>query len=169
MDMSPAGVENASDHGRNDVRSTYRAGGAIALMLALPAAAQEGDPQAGLELASELCTGCHIVGPERVGSDMAPPFRALASDPEMTLTALHAWPGPDHPVMGDMALSRQQIDDINAYLDHLREEATVPADAEEDALQEETGARPPAVEQAPPEKLGEPIEPSEDEEIPAAP
>lgn len=152
------------------MRLTYRAGGAIVLMAALPAAAQEGNPQAGLDLASQLCTGCHIVGPEEVGSDIAPPFTALAGDPEMTLTALHAWPGPGHPVMGDMALSHKQIADINAYLDHLREEATVPADAEDEALEEEAGARRRAIEQAPPEKLGAPIEPEpEGEQAPAAP
>ena len=36
------------------------------LAVALPAAAQEeeGDPVAGQELATQLCTACHIVGTE---------------------------------------------------------------------------------------------------------
>lgn len=87
-----------------------------------PVAAQEnGDPVAGLELAEQLCTGCHIVGTEAVGSDIAPPFPVIAHDPELTLTRLHAWPGAPHPVIPDLALGDAQIADINAYLESLRE------------------------------------------------
>jgi len=145
------------------LRRTSCALGALVLMAGWAAAAQEPDPQAGMELALDLCTGCHIVGPERVGSDVAPPFMVLARDPEMTLRALHAWPGPDHPVMGDMVLSRQQIADINAYLDHLRENATVPAESDADQGQAEGEALPPTLDDAPAEKLGEPIEPDTEE------
>jgi cytochrome c2 len=50
------------------------------LAVARPAVAQQenGDPTAGHELASRLCTACHIVGTERVGSDVAPPFATIA-------------------------------------------------------------------------------------------
>ena len=65
------------------------------LAVAMPAAAQEeGDPVAGQELATQLCSACHIVGTERVGSDVAPPFPVIARGPDMTLTQLHAWVGP---------------------------------------------------------------------------
>jgi len=143
--------------------------GVLVVMAGWPAGAQEPDAQAGLELARDLCTGCHIVGPQRVGSDAAPPFAALARDPEMTLDALHAWPGPNHPVMGDMALTRTQIADINAYLDRLREGASVPAEADEPAEVEREEQRP-AIEDAPAERLGEPITPeAEPEGEPGAP
>jgi mono/diheme cytochrome c family protein len=122
-----------------------------------PAAAQQGppDPAAGLELASQLCTACHIVGDERVGSDVAPPFRAIARDPEITVTELHGWIGPRHPRLPGLALSPKQAADINAYLDSLREgdAPTAPGTA--------TQERPPELERAPPERLGEPIEPSD--------
>ena len=97
------------------------AGGALAaLLLATPALAQEtGSPTAGGELASKLCSTCHIVGTEQVGSDVAPPFPVLAEDPGMTLTELHGWSGPMHPVLPNLALSPEQIADINAYLDSL--------------------------------------------------
>jgi mono/diheme cytochrome c family protein len=123
----------------------------------LPVAAQQeiGDPAAGQELASQLCTACHIVGTERVGSDVAPPFPVIARDPDMTLTELHAWIGPAHPMLPNLALTPQQIADINAYLDSLHG-----ADVEQ-APRVETEEPPPAIEQSPPEELGEPIEPSD--------
>jgi mono/diheme cytochrome c family protein len=134
----------------------------IVSMLALlaitrSAAAQEaaGDPAAGQELAAQLCAGCHIIGAERVGSDVAPPFPVIARDPDMTLTELHAWIGPAHPMLPNLALTPKQIADINAYLDTLHGadvEPTPPTETEQP---------PPAVEDAPPEKLGEPIEPSD--------
>ena len=124
-----------------------------ALVAALPAAAQErGDPAAGHELASKLCTACHIVGTERTGSDVAPPFAALAQDPDIALTELHAWrSGPMHPILSNLALTTKQIADVNAYLDSLRGNA-----AEQPRV--DTGEPPAALEGAPPEKLGEPIE-----------
>jgi mono/diheme cytochrome c family protein len=121
-----------------------------------PAAAQrEGDAAAGRELAAQLCSACHIVGTERVGSDVAPPFAAIAGDPGMTLTELHAWVGPAHPALPDLALTPGQIADINAYLDTLRGvdvQETPPTPTE---------APPPAIEDAPPERRGEPIQPSD--------
>ena len=123
------------------------------LAVAVPAAAQEeGDPVAGQELATQLCTACHIVGTERVGSDVAPPFPVIARGPDMTLTQLHAWVGPAHPVLPNLALTPQQIADINAYLDALHEEEPPRVETEEP---------PPAIEQSPPEELGEPIERSD--------
>jgi mono/diheme cytochrome c family protein len=127
------------------------------LAITRSAAAQEaaGDPAAGQKLAAQLCAACHIVGAERVGSDVAPPFPVIARDPEMTLTELHAWIGPAHPTLPDLALTPKQIADINAYLDTLHG-----ADVEQ-TPRVETEEPPPAVEDAPPEKLGEPIEPSD--------
>ena len=126
----------------------------VLVAVALPAAAQQviGNPDAGHELASKLCTSCHIVGTERAGSDVAPPFLVIARDPQTTLTALHAWVGPGHPMLPNLALSSQQIADINAYLDLLHGEQTPRVKTEEP---------PPALEDAPPDKLGEPIKPSD--------
>ena len=77
-------------------------------------------PVTTLELASRLCTACHIVGSERAGSDAAPPFAAIARAPDVTLSELHGWGGPGHPVLPNLVLTRKQITDINAYLDSLR-------------------------------------------------
>ena len=124
------------------------------LVAALPAAAQEqGDPAAGHELASKLCTVCHIIGTEPVGSDVAPPFPVLAKDSGVTLTELHGWSGPMHPILSNLALTPQQIADVNAYLDSLRGDG-----GEAEPPRAGTEEPPPALEDAPPEKLGEPIE-----------
>jgi cytochrome c553 len=122
--------------------------------IAPPLAAQEatGSASAGQELVSKLCASCHIVGTERVGSDVAPPFVVIARNSEMTLSALHAWVGPEHPMLRNLALTRQQIADINAYLDSLHGEQTPRVETEEP---------PPVLKTAPPEKLGEPIPPRE--------
>jgi len=127
---------------------------ALAFALALPAAAQEqGDPAAGRELAVKLCSACHIVGAEAVGSDAAPPFPVIAKDPELTFSELHAWLGPMHPILPNLALTPKQIADINAYLDSLRDPAA------DELPRVETEEPPPALEDAPPEELGEPIAP----------
>jgi cytochrome c len=130
-------------------------GGALVGMTVagVAAAQQTGDPAAGHELADKICSSCHIVGSERVGSDAAPPFRAIAADPNKSFTELHAWHGPMHPAISDLALSAQQIADINAYLDSLHapsKPATPPT---------ETSNPPPAIRNAPPAKFGEPIGP----------
>ena len=123
-------------------------------LLAVPAAAQqgEGDPAAGLELSSRLCSACHIVGTERSGSDVAPPFRSIAKDPDVTLAELHGWGGPGHPMLPNLVLTREQVADINAYLDSLRDGDLEPAPR--------AGSTKPPLPNAPPDRFGEPIKPS---------
>jgi mono/diheme cytochrome c family protein len=139
--------------GNTNVKARLIASMLVLIAAAPPVAAQQviGNADAGHELASRLCTACHFVGTERSGSDVAPPFLVIARDPQMTLTALHAWVGLPHP-MRNLALTRQQTADINAYLDTLHGEQAPRVKTEEP---------PPALEDAPPEKLGEPIKPSD--------
>ena len=125
---------------------------AIGVAPPLMAQEAEGDPAAGHELATQLCTACHIVGTETVGSDVAPPFPVIAKDPELTFSERHAWLGPMHPILPNLALTPKQIADINAYLDSLRP-------GYEEPPRVDTEPPPPALEDAPPEELGEPIEP----------
>ena len=131
----------------------------LAALLIVPAAAPataqqaEGDAAAGRELASQLCTACHIVGSERAGTDMAPPFAAIAKDPNVTLSELHGWGGAGHPMLPNLVLTPKQVADINAYLDTLRDGGGAARPAAEKPR--------PALGPAPPERLGEPITPSE--------
>jgi mono/diheme cytochrome c family protein len=119
----------------------------LAIVAALPAAAQErGDAEAGHQLSSKLCTACHIVGDERSGSDLAPPFRQIAKDPNTSLIELHSWGQSGHPTLRHLALTSKQAADIDAYLDSLRGAAPTPAPAAQRTLP-----------QAPPDKIGPPI------------
>jgi mono/diheme cytochrome c family protein len=121
---------------------------AAALAVAPAAAQEEGNAEAGHELASNLCTACHIVGNERSGSDLAPPFPVIARNPRLSLEQLHGWGGRGHPMLPDLALTPDQIADINAYLDRLRGDAP----AEPAAAPRER-----RLPQIPPERIGPPI------------
>jgi mono/diheme cytochrome c family protein len=123
---------------------------AAALAVAPAMAQQPGSAEAGHELASKLCSGCHIVGNEPSGSDLAPPFLVIAKDPDTSLIELHSWLHTGHPTLRTLALNAKQIADINAYLDSLRGDAPAPAER----------ATPPAertLPKAPPDRIGPPI------------
>ena len=72
---------------------------ALALMAPMVAHSQaSGDPGAGLRLARQWCTGCHVVEPAGSGGDNGPPFLAIANDPHHTRATLQAW--LTHPQIG---------------------------------------------------------------------
>jgi mono/diheme cytochrome c family protein len=148
-EKAPANV--VGDQGGRGVMPKFLAGtfGLVAtLAVALSAAAQEqGNAEAGHELASNLCTACHIVGDQRSGSDLAPPFPAIAKDPDVSVAELHGWGGAGHPMLPNLVLTPEQVADINAYLDSLRGAP----------VERTTPPRKPALPQAPPEKIGPPI------------
>ena len=81
-----------------------------------PRAALAADPADGLRLARHWCSSCHLVEPGVKTSDAAPPFPAIGRDPTSTLEKLHAWLANPHPPMPNLTLSRQQEDDIIAYI-----------------------------------------------------
>lgn len=110
-------------------------------------AQQQGNAEAGHELASKLCTSCHIVGNESSGSDLAPPFLVVARDPNTSLIELHSWDEEGHPTLRHLALTGKQVADIDAYLDSLRE---TPASS---AAPEPARTLP----KAPPDRIGDPI------------
>lgn len=84
-----------------------------------PPAFAAGDAASGLALAKTWCTTCHVVAPSVTGGDNAPPFAAIANRSNLSSGALRAWLTAPHPPMPNLNLSRQQIDDIVAYLDSL--------------------------------------------------
>jgi mono/diheme cytochrome c family protein len=129
---------------------------AVGLAVAPAAAQDDGSAEAGHELASQLCTNCHIVGDERSGSDLAPPFPVIAKNPRLSLEELHGWGGPGHPMLPELALTPDQIADVNAYLDSLRGDGA----AGRPAAAPREGGLP----QTPPERIGPPIG---EEEAPA--
>ncbi len=102
--------------------------GAAALVGALtldccwhPAEAQhQGDPVAGQRLAERWCSGaCHVIGPtsQRGTSSGVPTFAAMPSTTQMSLSVFLQKP---HAGMPDLHLSRDEIDDLAAYILSLR-------------------------------------------------
>jgi mono/diheme cytochrome c family protein len=95
--------------------------GAAMWMGSLPPAGALEDPKNGERLAKQWCANCHVVAPDQTsGSPDVPAFKSIAKRPDRELEKLHAFLQDPHPVMPNFGLSRQQIDDIVAYIRTLR-------------------------------------------------
>ena len=93
----------------------------IVMCAAVPARAQ-GDPEVGRELAQRWCTSCHVVDYEGHGADAGPALPALLGDGQRTADEIRGWLAAPHPPMPDFDLSRQEIEDIVAYLESLAQQ-----------------------------------------------
>ena len=90
---------------------------------ALVAAQETGDIPAGRRLAETWCSACHVVGPsqQRGTSNGAPTFAAIARMKSTTSLSLHAFLQTPHDRMPDLNLSRDEIDNLVAYILNLRQ------------------------------------------------
>jgi mono/diheme cytochrome c family protein len=95
---------------------------ALALICASPALAQStGNALAGHALARQWCAACHLVAPgEGRSSDAAPAFEAVARRPATTETSLRVFLQTPHRQMPNYTLTRQETDDVVAYILGLR-------------------------------------------------
>jgi mono/diheme cytochrome c family protein len=91
----------------------------LLLAVATGPALAAGDAQAGRQLAQQWCTGCHVIDSSTQGADTAPSFPSIASRSAHDHGWVRAWLMAPHPPMPNLSLSRQQIDDVVAYLDTL--------------------------------------------------
>lgn len=93
---------------------------ALALALLPEPAAAAGDAALGKAIAERWCASCHLIdgGPAR---DSVVPFRTIARQPQNTGGRLQAFLAEPHGGMTGMSFSRQQIDDLIAYIESLRE------------------------------------------------
>jgi mono/diheme cytochrome c family protein len=89
-----------------------------------PVAAQAGgDPQEGLAVAQQVCSGCHVI---RRGQDdpslnsRAPTFPELATAPGMTVAALTVALTTPHAGMPMFMFTVDQRQDVIAYILGLR-------------------------------------------------
>jgi mono/diheme cytochrome c family protein len=85
--------------------------------------AQEiGDAVAGRQLAEGWCGSCHVAGPdaERGTSNGAPTFTAVARMKSTTPLSLRAFLLTPHARMTDLHLTRDEIDNVSAYILSLR-------------------------------------------------
>ena len=94
----------------------------LALQGLASSAFAEGDAVNGAQLARHWCASCHLVGPgaNASASDTAPPFTEIAKDPAQSAERLRGWLSQPHPSMPDLMLTRQENDDLVAYLTSLK-------------------------------------------------
>jgi len=92
---------------------------ALVLSCASSGALAAGDPQAGRALAEIWCASCHAVGRPERANDAAPAFSTIAQHGGSSPGALRAWLADPHPPMPNPSLSRQEIEDVIAYLQEL--------------------------------------------------
>ncbi len=94
--------------------------GAILLLAMGTGIAQ--DAGRGERLAKTWCANCHVVdaSPRKAGATGLPTFPALAAEPGQTPERLRAAMNPRHSRMPDLQLSKQQQDDLVAYILSLR-------------------------------------------------
>jgi mono/diheme cytochrome c family protein len=85
-------------------------------------AQQLGDIAAGRHLSQTWCGSCHLVAPDvdRAVSNGVPTFVGIARDQSVTALSLRVFLQTPHAGMPDLHLSRDEIDDLAAYILSLR-------------------------------------------------
>ncbi len=94
------------------------------LWLAHPAYAA-GNAAAGRQLVMRSCTTCHAPEGATTATDGAPPLSFVARDNKQNPAWIRGWLMDPHPPMPGIMLSRQQVDDIVAFLNALPDRAPV--------------------------------------------
>ena len=92
---------------------------AICLGHAEIAHAASGNAEAGRQLVMRSCSSCHATESAKTATDNAPPFAIVAKTNKERPAWIRGWLMAPHPPMPNIPLSRQQIDDIVAYLSTL--------------------------------------------------
>jgi len=96
-----------------------RLAAAVAALAALTvtADAYAADVDHGETLAKRWCAACHIVAPDQSrGQDNVPPFATIAKIPGFNADLIARFLMNPHPKMPDMQLSRDEADDLAAYI-----------------------------------------------------
>ena len=83
-------------------------------------AALAADSDNGKRLAERWCASCHVVAPDqKAASADAPPFESVAHTPGFNAEKLAFFLLEPHPKMPSMSLSRNEANDIAAYIGRL--------------------------------------------------
>ena len=95
----------------------------LVLASAADASAQgKPDAAAGGALAQRWCSSCHLVAPAQNNAPAAgaPSFMALGADTAVSADQLRGFLNKPHPPMPDPGLTRQEIENVVAYIVSLR-------------------------------------------------
>ena len=87
-----------------------------------PASTPKPDPQQGRSVAERLCSACHLIAQSSAGALPAdvPSFAAIANKDGQTMEAMAGRIVIPHPPMPAIALSREEIRNVVAYIMTLR-------------------------------------------------
>ncbi len=97
--------------------SSLLAGVVVAIAGGAFAQGRAPDPAIGETLAKQWCAQCHVVDEGATpGADAGPPFAALARDPKKSESALRGFLHDPQQPMPPLDLSKQDIDDLVAYI-----------------------------------------------------
>ena len=91
----------------------------ISLGCAPIALAAAGSAEAGRQFVMRSCSSCHATETAKTATDNAPPFSLVAKTNKNNPAWIRGWLMAPHPPIPNISLSRQQIDDIVAYLSTL--------------------------------------------------
>jgi mono/diheme cytochrome c family protein len=91
----------------------------LALLLPIEALAA-GSAERGLEIAERWCSHCHLVSPAQAQALADVPSFMAVAEGSAGLDWLATFLADPHPVMPDMSLTRQEIQDLVAYFESLR-------------------------------------------------
>lgn len=99
----------------------------------------EGDAERGRQAAERLCTSCHVTETSSSQTVPAgvPTMRTIANKPDQTAERIAGMLIDPHPPMPNVRLTRDEIDNIVAYLQSLRRPDLKP-------LRQDPGNRAPA-------------------------
>lgn len=81
------------------------------------------DASVGHEIASKLCSTCHIVGDKAANASMpadVPTFEEIANRPDQTTETIAGRIVIPHPPMPQIQLTREEIGDVATYIMSLR-------------------------------------------------
>jgi len=97
-----------------------RRGTLIALipMMLGSVSAHAADIPNGRKVVDTWCQPCHAPSGAQHASDVAPPLAEIAKT--QSVDAIRGFLAHPHGAMPDIQLSRQQIDDVTAYLESLK-------------------------------------------------
>lgn len=102
------------------MRKTLPAIGLAACAFAFSAAPAFADVQTGAIIAERWCAECHLVGPDQIRAiDGVATFAEVARREDVTEESLRAFLASPHPRMPDMALTRNEIRSLVAYIESL--------------------------------------------------
>ncbi|AHB48711.1 hypothetical protein W911_10395 [Hyphomicrobium nitrativorans NL23] len=83
-----------------------------------PTSTPKPDPEQGRSVAERLCSGCHLIERKSAGALPAdvPSFAAIANKDGQTMEAIAGRIVIPHPPMPAIALSREEIRNVVAYI-----------------------------------------------------